>query len=359
MLRINIVGSGIVGSATGMAFVSHGHRVRFVDTSQSRVTSLLMQGLDAVPPDKADWSDADLTMISVNTPTHDGVIDLSALRAAIRTLGFGLAGSDEPHVVVVRSTVPPGTTLDIVRPLLEDASGRRVGDDLGLAMNPEFLRQRSAQEDFLRPWLTVFGTVGDREASLLRRLYEPFGAPMISTDVTTAEIIKYANNLYNATKISFFNEFHLVCQRLGLDSTIVGEAVSRSAEGMWRPGYGIRGGRAYDGACLPKDTRGFLSFAESLGIDMPLLRATIAVNETMAADERRALDASAAREPVAVRVHVESADRARRNGADQTRPVERSMVPVSVTSAIAVDREAPRRGIGVIHRLGAVMRAAR
>jgi UDPglucose 6-dehydrogenase len=112
--------------------------------------------------------------------------------------------------------------------------------------------------------------------------------------VTTAEVIKYAHNLYNATKISFFNEFHLVCEELGVDSGTIGEVVSRSAEGMWRPQYGTRGGRPYNGVCLPKDTRGFLSFAERLGIEMPLLRATIAVNELM--EEYQVVEAAAAEE---------------------------------------------------------------
>jgi UDPglucose 6-dehydrogenase len=281
MLRINIVGSGVVGSATGAGLAMHGHQVQLVDTNPARIAALRSRGFRAALPSEVDWVAADISMISVNTPTRDDGVDLSAVRAAIRTLGRGLAGSADPHVVVVRSTVPPRTTRDMVGPLLEAASGRRIGSTLGLAMNPEFLRQRSADDDFRRPWLTVFGAVGEREASLLRSLYEPFGAPIIATDVTTAEVIKYAHNLYNATKISFFNEFHLVCEELGVDSRTMGDVVSLSAEGMWRPQYGTRGGRPYNGACLPKDTRGFLSFAESLGIEMPLLQATIAVNDFM------------------------------------------------------------------------------
>jgi UDPglucose 6-dehydrogenase len=281
MLRINIIGSGVVGSATGIGLAFHGHHVQFVDTSRARIAELQARGLCAAVPRDVDWAAADISMISVNTPTDDRGADLSAVRAAVRTLGQGLAGSADPHVVVIRSTVPPRTTRDVVQPLLEAASGRLVGPNLGLAMNPEFLRQRSADDDFRRPWLTVFGAMGEREASLLRSLYEPFGAPIVATDVTTAEVIKYAHNLYNATKISFFNEFHLVCEELGVDSRTVGDVVSRSAEGMWRPQYGTHGGRPYNGACLPKDTRGFLSFVESLGIQMPLLRATIAVNGLM------------------------------------------------------------------------------
>lgn len=296
MPRINIIGAGVVGSATGTGFAVHGHEVQFVDTSPARIDALRVRGLRAARPDEVDWAAADISMISVNTPTNERGVDLSAVRAAVRTLGEGLAGSSDPHIVVVRSTVPPRTTRDVVQPLLEAASGRCVGESLGLAMNPEFLRQRSAAEDFRQPWLTIFGTVGEREASLLRGLYEPFGAPIVATDVTTAEVIKYAHNLYNATKISFFNEFHVVCEELGVDSGTIGDVVSLSAEGMWRPQYGTRGGRPYDGACLPKDTRGFLAFARSLGIQMPLLQATIAVNDHMEASRRADLYAAGATE---------------------------------------------------------------
>lgn len=307
MLRINIVGAGVVGSATGAGFAVHGHRVQLVDTNPARIAELRSRGFRAALPSEVEWAAADISMISVNTPTDDHGVDLSAMRAAIRTLGQGLAGSTAPHVVVVRSTVPPRTTEDVVRPLLETASGRRIGVNLGLAMNPEFLRQRTAEDDFRQPWLTVFGTVGEREASLLHSLYEPFGAPIIATDVTTAEVIKYAHNLYNATKISFFNEFHLVCEELGVDSRTIGEVVSRSAEGMWRPEYGTRGGRPYDGACLPKDTRGFLAFAQSLGIQMPLLRATIAVNGLMEGLQRPDVHAVPAAESADQGTHLADA----------------------------------------------------
>lgn len=280
-MRINIIGSGVVGGATGRGLLTLGHDVLFIDANPVRVRQLRNDGLDAVQPHEADYTAADLTMISVNTPTVGRRVDTSNLLAAVETLGRALEGSTSEHVVVVRSTVPPGTTMGPVLETLERTSQRIVGDGLGLAMNPEFLRQVSADDDFLHPWLTVFGAAHELPRRVLTALYEPFGADIVVVDPTTAEVIKYAHNLYNATKISFFNEFHLVCQRLGIESDPVGEIVARSAEGMWRPQYGIRGGRPYDGACLPKDTVGFLSFARNLGIEMPLLAATVAVNETM------------------------------------------------------------------------------
>lgn len=282
MTRITIVGAGVVGQATGRGFLTHGHSVRFVDVSPAIVTLLREQGLDAFFPEQVDWTASDITMLSVNTPTCNGRIDLTFLMNALETLARGLAGATTFHTVVVRSTVPPTTTERVVRPLLESLSGHRVGEDIGLAMNPEFLRQVSAAHDFLHPRLTVIGAMTATEATILGELYAPFDAPIVHVDPTTAETIKYANNLYNATKISFFNEFYLVCERLGVDADVVSRTVARSAEGMWNPAYGTRGGWPYGGACLPKDTAAFYDFmTSSYGMELPLLAATMQVNALM------------------------------------------------------------------------------
>jgi UDPglucose 6-dehydrogenase len=282
MARITVVGSGVVGQASGRGFLYHGHEVTFVDVQPEIIERLRAEGLTAMYPDEVNWADADITMLAINTPTVSGKIRLEHLLRGVRTVASGLSGSTRYQIIVIRSTVPPTTTSKTILPILEECSGRRVGDTLGLAMNPEFLRQVSANEDFLEPWLTVFGTYGETEAAILGELYAPFNAPIVSVDCTTAEVIKYANNLYNATKISFFNEFHLVCERLGVDSRVVGHTISRSAEGMWNPSYGTRGGWPYGGACLPKDTAAFLEFAhDRLGLEMPLLAGTMRVNEIM------------------------------------------------------------------------------
>jgi UDPglucose 6-dehydrogenase len=281
MARITIVGSGVVGQATGKGFVAMGHDVRFVDVNPAIIAKLRGEGYTAAYPADVDWAASDLTMLSVNTPTIGGRIVLDHLLGAVETLASGLAGSDLYHVVVVRSTVPPTTTMEVIKPLLEQRSGRLVGRDLGLCMNPEFLRQVSADQDFLKPWLTIVGSCGVVEATLMDGLYRAFGASIVHVDCTMAETIKYANNLYNATKISFFNEFHVVCERLGIDSEVLGHVIARSAEAMWNPAYGTRGGWAYGGACLPKDTLAFLEFASGLGLEMPVLSGTIRMNEIM------------------------------------------------------------------------------
>jgi UDPglucose 6-dehydrogenase len=150
-------------------------------------------------------------------------------------------------------------------------------------MNPEFLRQVSAAQDFARPWITVLGASDRHTAEVLDLLYAPFGALIVRCTPTEAEMIKYVNNVYNAVKISYFNEVHAICQQLGIDSNLVGAAVARSAESMWNPLYGTRGGVPYGGACLPKDTAAFLNFVHGIGGQHLMLETTVAVNQQLAA----------------------------------------------------------------------------
>ena len=149
-------------------------------------------------------------------------------------------------------------------------------------MNPEFLRQVSSEQDFARPWITVLGSSDGDTAALLDAIYQPFGALIVRCTPTEAEMIKYVNNVYNAVKISYFNEVHAICEQLGVDSSLVGAAVARSAESMWNPLYGTRGGVPYGGACLPKDTVAFMQFAREHGFEHLVLEATIAANERLA-----------------------------------------------------------------------------
>jgi UDPglucose 6-dehydrogenase len=166
---------------------------------------------------------------------------------------------------------------------LESASGKRAGVDFGVAMNPEFLRQASSVQDFARPWITVIGSSDRRTAEILALLYAPFGALIVHCTPTEAEMIKYVNNVYNAVKISYFNEVHAICVQLGLDSNLVGAAVARTAESMWNPLYGTRGGVPFGGACLPKDTSAFLHFVQAHGWQHLILEAAIEVNRRLEA----------------------------------------------------------------------------
>jgi UDPglucose 6-dehydrogenase len=290
--RIVIVGSGVVGTATGQGFRAHGHRVRFVDISTERVRALRERGLDA--DTKIDLSDGPaFVFLTLPTPNEGLRYDLRAFTAGTAAVGRALASSPFRHVVVVRSTVPPGTTEGLVRRFLEQHSGLGAGTGFGLAANPEFLRAVSAEEDFRNPWMTVIGSRDPRTVDALRDLLAPYGGELRTfADPAEAELVKCANNLFNATKISFWNEMWLVAQQAGLKLDAVASTVAAAAEGSWNPQYGIRGGAPYGGVCLPKDTCGFLGYAADIGLDMPLLRAVVETNDRLAALVACPLDAA-------------------------------------------------------------------
>jgi UDPglucose 6-dehydrogenase len=224
--RIFVIGSGVVGAATGRGFRAVGHDVTFIDTSPARVRELRQSGMEARGElDLSGEPDA-FVLLTLPTPNLGAAYDLAAFTASEQAVGRALGASSARHTVVVRSTVPPGTTEGLVRPLLERESGKRAGSGFGLASNPEFLRAASAEQDFAQPWMTV-------------------------------------------------------AQRAGVDADAVSATVARSAEGSINPLYGIRGGAPYGGVCLPKDTNGFLGFAAELGVETPLLQAVVDTNERL------------------------------------------------------------------------------
>jgi UDPglucose 6-dehydrogenase len=281
--RIVVVGSGVVGTATGKGLRSRGHQVTFVDINPQRLAELRREGLDCSDVVLLHDEPA-IVFLTLPTPNEGRRWDLRPLLAGTRAVGEALRRSDGFNTVVVRSTVPPGTTERVVQPLLEQCSGKTVGEGFALASNPEFLRARSALEDFLNPWMTVIGSRSRRTQERLHDLLAPFGGEVRRfDDPAESEMIKCAHNLYNATKISFWNELWQVAHAMGTDPIEVAQIVARSAEGSFNPEYGIRGGAPYGGECLPKDTKGFLGFAAELGVDVPLIAAVDGVNERMRA----------------------------------------------------------------------------
>jgi UDPglucose 6-dehydrogenase len=283
MAHILIIGSGVVGQATGKGFARKGHQISYVDINPQTIVRLRAAGLTAMSAAEVDWRAVDVVMLAVSTPSVDDQIVLDYIEAAALDVGRGLAQTERFIPVVVRSTVPPTTTEQRITPILEHASGKRAGVDFGVAMNPEFLRQVTSEQDFARPWITVLGTSDHRTAEMLDDLYASFGALIVRCTPTEAEMIKYVNNIYNAVKISYFNEVHAICERLEIDSNLIGAAVARTAESMWNPLYGTRGGVPYGGACLPKDTIAFLQFAREQGMQHLMLQAAIDVNRQLAA----------------------------------------------------------------------------
>ncbi len=285
MSNIVVIGSGVVGEATGRGFMRKGHRVTFVDVKQDTIDRLRAAGLQAGTSNDVDWQEVDIVMLAVSTPSVNRAILLDYIEQAAKDLGEKMQQINHYITVVVRSTVPPTTTERRIKPIIEAASGKVAGVDFGLAMNPEFLRQVSSISDFDRPWITVLGIYDDDSttAKTLKELYMPFQSLIVECTTTEAEMIKYTNNLYNAVKISYFNEVHALCERLGINSGVVSSTVARSAESMWNPLYGTRGGVPYGGACLPKDTEAFLSWCNENGFEHLMLEAAIEVNERLSA----------------------------------------------------------------------------
>ncbi|MEX0665005.1 MAG: UDP-glucose/GDP-mannose dehydrogenase family protein [Acidimicrobiia bacterium] len=283
MSRTIIVGSGVVGTATGFGLQDKGHAVQFVDTNARRVEQLRCDGHAASTTIDLSGASA-FVFVTVPTPNIGNRYELSALRAASEAIGVALRGAQAFHTVVVRSTVPPGTCEHLVTPLIEEASGQHAPGSFAIASNPEFLRAKCAREDFLMPRLSVVGARSARTVERLVELYSDFGGEIRTfTDPAQAEFVKCAHNLYNATKISFWNEMWHVASESRVELDEVAAAVAASCEASFNPAYGIRAGSPYGGACLPKDTRGFLGFAQELGVDMPLLRGVIEVNESLEA----------------------------------------------------------------------------
>jgi len=320
-MRVSIVGTGYVGLVSGVCLAETGHDVVCVDVDAAKVAQILRgvppiyeEGLEdllrknvgkrftATGDLRAAVLGSDLTLVAVGTPFDGRRIDLSYVREAARGIGAALRQKSDYHVVVVKSTVVPGTTAGVVLPILEEVSGRRAGPDFGVGMNPEFLTEGQAIRDFMNPDRIVLGAIDPRTMESLDRLYEYFpDAPRIRTNPSTAEMIKYASNATLATAISFSNEIANLCAALGdVDAVEVMEGVHASSYFTVTSPDGERAmapitsffqaGSGFGGSCLPKDVKALIAHGEDLGLPMPLLRSVIAVNEAQPAQIVRALE---------------------------------------------------------------------
>ena len=279
-MDIAIVGSGVVGQATGMGFSVHGHDVLFHDIDDKKLLTLNSQGYETTSEVDVAVQNSKIIFVCVPTPTIDKKVSISYLSDAARNIGEVLNSARNFPVIAFRSTVTPQTTRTQIMPILEKYSGLEAGRDFGVCMNPEFLRANSPLDDFLHPDRIVIGELEKRSGDILERLYSSFRSAIIRTDLDAAEMIKYASNLFLASKISFFNEMHMICQELGVDSKIVSETVSLDK----RIGtYGVYGGKPFSGMCFPKDLAGFITFAKSKGVNPKLLEAVEEINSQITA----------------------------------------------------------------------------
>lgn len=277
-MRIAIVGSGFVGQATGKGFAKHKHHTTFVDINHQKLEQLRKEGFAAHHADDYTKIDGDITMICVPTPTVAKSIELGYLKDAITAFGDRLAAHNKYHTVVIRSTLPPKTTREVLLPIIEEHSGKKAGEDFGLAMQPEYLREATANADFERPWVVLIGEYDKKSGDVVKKLYQSFDVPIHRCSLEEAEMQKYVHNLYNAVKIAFFNEMRVVARSEGWDVERMFYVTAESCEGIWNPLYGLRDYGSFDGSCLPKDTQAFLDWADAHGYDLGILRATIAEN---------------------------------------------------------------------------------
>jgi UDPglucose 6-dehydrogenase len=290
LARIGILGSGVVGTCVGKGLEQLHHQVKFYDISAERVGELQRIGLAATTSLDKALEDCEISIVCVPTPTVGARIDLNSLQSLVRELAICLKGRAGYHLVVIKSTVIPTTTETLVIPILEQQSGRKIGSEVGVCVNPEFMTEahgswtndQSFTRGFFDEPIIVVGESDKTSGDKLARLYEPLRRPIIRTNLVTGEIIKYAFNCALATKISYWNEIHYICRLLNVDS----ETVARAAGMDPRIGtYGTVHGKAFGGKCLPKDLRALIQFVTDLGYEPKLLKAVEEVNTRIGADK--------------------------------------------------------------------------
>jgi UDPglucose 6-dehydrogenase len=295
-MNISIIGTGYVGLVSGACFASIGHHVICVDVDQKKVDKInnaispiyekglekllqkYKQNIEATTSYEKAVQNSDITFICVGTPSlDDGDIDLSYVDQATKAVASELKEKDSFHSVIVKSTVVPGTTENHVVSLIEQVSGKIAGKDFGVGMNPEFLREGVAVDDFLHPDRVVYGYGDERSRKLLAELYKDFSCPIVETSVNVAEMIKYASNCFLAAKISFINEIGNFCKHLGIDVYDVADGMGldkRIQRSFLNAGIG------WGGSCFGKDTRALRAWAEKEGISNEMISGTIKTNES-------------------------------------------------------------------------------
>lgn len=299
-MRTTIFGLGYVGAVTAACLASRGHEVTGVDSDPAKVGALAAGHPPVIEPDLDDVVAAavssgrlcavqdgteavrsgEVTLVCVGTPSlPDGSTDLSPLRRVVEQIGQALAGQDDDHTVVIRSTVPPGTVSEVVAPLLQEASGRLVGKSLHVAMCPEFLREGSSVQDFFHPPFVILGGSA-RATDPLRRLFDFLDSEVHVVPTEVAEGLKYSCNAFHALKVVFANEIARLYRGRGVDARAVMELFVRDTDLNISPSY-LRPGFAFGGSCLPKDVRSLLHMARAQSCDVPVLLGILTSNESV------------------------------------------------------------------------------
>lgn len=298
-MKISVFGLGYVGTVSAACLARDGHRVVGVDVNRGKIDAINSghatvgepglselvnkvhaQGLLQAVSDSAHAiHNSNISLICVGTPSnHNGSLKLSYIDKVCRGIGAALATKDDYHVVVVRSTVLPQTVHNHVIPALEESSGKVAGDDFGVCMNPEFLREGSAIADYDQPSLIVIGELDPRSGEMVEDMYEGVDAPCIRTSIQTAEMVKYANNAFHALKIVFANEIGNICKAHGVDGQEVMQIFCADKRLNISDAY-LKPGFAFGGSCLPKDLRALMYDAKTNDIECPVLGEVLNSNQ--------------------------------------------------------------------------------
>jgi len=295
-MRISVVGAGYVGLVTGVCLAKLGNEVGLIETDEDKVRAIRNktapmheEGLDEllgqvdieIGSDYGKAAHSRVIFICVGTPSNseeDSSMSLTAMSEATREISKVLERREDYCVVGVRSTVIPGTTEKLVIPILE-SSGRKVSKDFGVCVVPEFLREGKAIHDFINPARVVIGEYDKRSGNMLLDLYRSLNAPVLRTNLRTAEMIKLAANAFLATKISFINEVGNICKQLGIDVYDVAKGMAFDDR---IGGKFLNAGIGFGGSCLPKDLASLISSAREIGYEPKLLQQVLDLNDRQA-----------------------------------------------------------------------------
>jgi GDP-mannose 6-dehydrogenase len=298
-MKISVLGLGYVGAVSAGCLARDGHEVIGVDPERVKV-DLINEGrspiiekdiggiiaeavaagrLAASTDLEAAVRHTDLALVCVGTPSMpNGGLDLRYVRRVCEQIGKTLAAHHGAPVIVMRSTMLPGSMREVVIPTLEKFSGKRAGEEFGVCINPEFLREGTAVHDYYHPPKTVIGEVNRASGDLLANLYGKMPGPMIRTDIETAEMVKYADNPWHALKVGFANEIGTLCKALQVDAHRVMEIFCQDLKLNLSPYY-LKPGFAFGGSCLPKDVRALLHKAKTLDLNLPILASILPSNQ--------------------------------------------------------------------------------
>lgn len=297
-MRLSVFGLGYVGCVSAACFAKEGHEVVGVDVNPTKVeiinsgrSPIVEPGMEellaevvaagrlrATTEAKEAIGNSDVSLVCVGTPSAaNGSLNLAFVKRVCEEIGSALENKSRPHTVVIRSTMLPGTIEGVVVPTLEIYSGKKVGRDIGVCINPEFLREGSSLKDFYSPPFTLIGADDEEVARVISRLYARIEAPLFVTSIKSAEMVKYACNCFHALKVSFANEIGNICKALGIDSHEVMGIFCQDTKLNLSPYY-LKPGFAFGGSCLPKDLRAIMYKAKELDVDAPVLSAILPSN---------------------------------------------------------------------------------